>query len=94
MLANDGGAAFKAAYEIFIGGAEISGLALRQLFSLRSTDFTLTWSEGRFLFRVRGYGHGLGMSQYGANLLAGDGADYAAILRHYYPGTALSHSLR
>ena len=72
-----------------IGGAELSGLALRQLFSLRSTDFTLCWSDGRFLFRVRGYGHGLGMSQYGANLMAGDGADYAAILRHYYPGTAL-----
>lgn len=73
-----------------LGGAALSGLALRQLFSLRSTDFTLAWSEGRFLFRVRGYGHGLGMSQYGANLLAGDGADHAAILRHYYPGTALA----
>ncbi len=72
-----------------IGGAELSGLALRQLFSLRSTDFTLAWAEGRFLFRVRGYGHGLGMSQYGANLMALDGADYTAILRHYYPGTTL-----
>ena len=72
-----------------IGGAELSGLALRQLFSLRSTDFTLAWIDSRFLFRVRGYGHGLGMSQYGANLMAADGADYAAILRHYYPGTEL-----
>ncbi len=72
-----------------IGRAELSGLALRQLFSLRSTDFTLGWAEGRFVFRVRGYGHGLGMSQYGANLMAQDGADYTAILRHYYPGTSL-----
>ena len=74
---------------VTIGGSELSGLALRQLFSLRSTDFTLLWEDGRFVFRVRGYGHGLGMSQYGAELMARDGADYTAILRHYYPGTEL-----
>ena len=72
-----------------LGGAALSGPALRQLFSLRSTDFTLSFSEGRFVFRVRGYGHGLGMSQYGAELMARSGADYAEILAHYYPGTAL-----
>ena len=72
-----------------LGGSRLSGLALRQLFSLRSTDFTLFWADGRFVFRVRGYGHGLGMSQYGANLMALDGADYTAILDHYYPGTSL-----
>ena len=77
-----------------LGGAEVSGLALRRLFSLRSTDFTLTFAGGRFLFRVRGSGHGLGMSQYGANLLAQSGADYAAILSHYYPGAALVIALR
>ena len=71
-----------------IGGAELSGLALRQLFSLRSTDFTLGWADGRFVFRVRGYGHGLGMSQYGANLMANGGADYIEILSHYYPGAS------
>ena len=77
-----------------LGGASLSGLALRQLFSLRSTDFTLRWTGEHFLFRVRGYGHGLGMSQYGANLMAQGGADYAAILSHYYPGTALVVALR
>ena len=77
-----------------IGGAELSGLALRQLFSLRSTNFTLAWADGRFVFRVRGSGHGLGMSQYGANLMALDGADYTAILSHYYPGTELVIALR
>ena len=77
-----------------IGGQSLSGLALRQLFSLRSTDFTLAWSGGRFVFRVRGYGHGLGMSQYGAQLMARAGADYAEILRHYYPGTELVMALR
>ena len=77
-----------------IGGRSLSGLALRQLFSLRSTDFTLSFSEGRFVFRVRGYGHGLGMSQYGAELMARSGADYAEILSHYYPGTALVMAAR
>jgi stage II sporulation protein D len=77
-----------------IGGQDLSGLALRQLFSLRSTDFTLAYTDGRFVFRVRGYGHGLGMSQYGAECMARDGADYTEILSHYYPGTALVMAVR
>ena len=74
-----------------IGGERITGLALRQMFSLRSTDFALLWDAeaGNFIFRVSGYGHGMGMSQYGANLMAKDGASYAEILAHYYPGTEL-----
>jgi len=72
-----------------LGGQEISGLALRQLFALRSTDFELEWTGECFLFTVRGYGHGLGMSQYGANTMARSGADYAEILGHYYPGAEL-----
>ena len=77
-----------------IGGQEVSGLALRQLFSLRSTDFTLSCADGRFVFRVRGYGHGLGMSQYGAECMAKEGADYAEILAHYYRGTSLVMAVR
>ena len=46
------------------------------------------------MFRVRGYGHGLGMSQYGADLLADGGANYGEILDHYYPGTRLVIALR
>ena len=72
-----------------IGGVEVSGLALRQLFSLRSTDFTLDWDGACFRFEVHGYGHGAGMSQYGADLMADGGADYAEILAHYYPGAQL-----
>ena len=74
-----------------IGGASVSGQTLRQMFSLRSTDFTLAWDgEGqRFLFRVSGYGHGMGMSQHGANLMAKAGKSYGEILEHYYPGTEL-----
>ncbi len=80
--------------QMTLGGATVSGLALRQLFSLRSTDFTLSCADGSFLFRVRGYGHGLGMSQYGADLMAEDGKDYAEILAHYYPGTTLVIALK
>ena len=72
-----------------VGGQSLSGLAARQLFALRSTDFTVSYTEGRFVFRVRGYGHGLGMSQQGANTMAAAGADYQEILAHYYPGTTL-----
>ena len=77
-----------------IGGVRLSGLAIRQLFGLRSTDFTLEPTESGFVFHVRGYGHGLGMSQYGAELMARDGAGYADILRHFYPGTELVVALR
>ena len=56
---------------------------------MRSTDFTLEYADGRFVFSVTGYGHGLGMSQYGANVMAKGGFDYKEILYHYYPNTKL-----
>lgn len=72
-----------------IGGAEIAGTRLRQLFSLRSTAFEVKAEGGEIVFTVWGFGHGVGMSQYGAQLMAQQGADYIAILAHYYPGTEL-----
>ena len=76
---------------IRIGDAQIPGSDLRELFSLRSTSFTLEYTEnGSFLFTVTGYGHGVGMSQYGANAMAKSGAGYREILSHYYPGTELT----
>ena len=72
-----------------LGGVKIKGTELRSLFSLRSTAFTLEYRDGRFLFTVTGFGHGVGMSQYGAQVMAGDGADYTRILAHYYPGAVL-----
>ena len=74
---------------IVIGGVEFTGSELRRLFSLRSTDFELSRGDGEFVFTVKGYGHGVGMSQYGATAMAKDGADYKEILEHYYPGTSL-----
>ena len=73
-----------------LGGAQLSGRELRNMFLLRSTAFVPEYENGDFLFTVVGFGHGVGMSQYGANVMAQNGADYASILAHYYPGTTLS----
>lgn len=73
-----------------IGGVEFTGRELRELFSLRSTAFEIKHENGEFIFTVTGYGHGVGMSQYGANVMAKGGSDYREILAHYYPGTELS----
>lgn len=77
---------------VTLGGEELSGRELRSLFLLRSTAFDLSFDNGSFLFTVVGFGHGVGMSQYGANVMAQNGADYASILAHYYPGTMLGKS--
>ena len=72
-----------------IGGVDFTGVKLREVFKLRATAFTIDYADGIFTFTVTGFGHGVGMSQYGANVMASDGADYRAILAHYYPGTEL-----
>lgn len=74
---------------ITIGGVTKTGAEARQLFSLRSTNFTVEVQDGNLVFHVTGSGHGVGMSQYGANVMAQQGAAYPEILAHYYPGTAL-----
>lgn len=74
---------------IVIGGEVLTGGELRQIFLLRSTAFALEYSGEVFRFTVTGFGHGVGMSQYGANVMAQRGADYKEILAHYYPGTEL-----
>lgn len=72
-----------------IGGTVFSGKTLRSTLGLRSTAFTVSFEGGEFVFSVAGFGHGVGMSQYGAKLLAAQGWDYEDILAHYYPGTEL-----
>lgn len=74
---------------VSIGGVKVPGTRLRQLFALRSTDFQISYDGQDFLFTVAGFGHGVGMSQYGAKLLAENGLSYTDILAHYYPGTSL-----
>ena len=70
-------------------GQTVSGTALRRALGLRSACFTIRYQDGSFLITTKGYGHGVGMSQAGANSMAADGADYRAILTHYYPGVAV-----
>lgn len=71
------------------GCKSFSGEELRSLFGLRSTAFTIEQTETELIFRVRGSGHGVGLSQYGAKVYAQKGLLYHEILAHYYPGTAL-----
>lgn len=66
-----------------IGGVEFSGSRVREILDLRSACFEVKYDKG-FLFTVKGYGHNVGMSQYGANEMAKNGADYKEILHHYY----------
>lgn len=73
-----------------VGGISVSGTEMRSLFSLRSANFTLVWTGHSFLFTVAGSGHGAGMSQYGANVMAKNGASWQEILLHYYPGAAVT----
>ena len=70
-------------------GQTVQGTTLRKALGLRSACFTVVCQSGTFSFTTRGYGHGVGMSQWGAKALAEQGADYRAILAHYYPGTEL-----
>ncbi len=75
---------------IEISSKKFSGEQLRQLLSLRSGNFTVEKSGELYVFTCMGYGHGVGMSQYGANSMAKDGSDYKEILAHFYPGTKIS----
>ena len=68
-------------------GEEVSGSTLRKIFALRSSDISWERVEKGIRFIVTGYGHGVGMSQYGANNMAKQGADWREIVSHYYPGT-------
>lgn len=72
-----------------IGGRAFSGMEIRSIFGLRSPCFTIEYSDSGFLFKVSGYGHGCGMSQYGADYMARQGASWQDIIRHYYPGVTI-----
>ena len=73
-----------------IGGVTYRGTTLRSLLSLRSTVFQIVVREASILFETKGYGHRVGMSQYGADAMAMEGYDYRQILSHYYLDTVLS----
>lgn len=73
-----------------VGGKKLAGTRVRSLFGLRSASYTVTYDDGTFTFAVRGYGHGVGMSQHGADCLAREGYSYKEILTHYYAGVTIA----
>ncbi len=73
-----------------VGGTSFTGNQLRDLFSLRSSCFTLTHGENGFTFTVKGNGNAVGMSRFGADYMAKQGFSYQEILAHYYPNTTLN----
>ncbi len=76
-----------------LGGVSMTGGAARSLFSLRSAAFDVAFADGIFTFSVTGYGHGVGLSQYGANAMAKGGASWRDIVSHYYTGVTVQRGL-
>lgn len=71
-------------------GSEVwSGQLMREVLGLRSACFDAVYDGEQFLFTTRGFGHDVGMSQYGANAMAKEGCSFEEILLHYYPDTVL-----
>lgn len=75
--------------EIVLYGYTFSGTDIRRLLNLRSTAFVITGLGETVTVTTKGYGHRVGMSQYGAEAMALQGHSYDRILMHYYPGTEL-----
>ncbi len=73
---------------VSVAGKAYTGSAFRQAVGLRSANFTWTLQGKTVIFTVKGYGHGVGLCQYGAEGMARKGANYTQILRHYYRGVS------
>lgn len=69
---------------IKFGNTEISGVEARTIFELKSANFEIIKSPNSIKFKVKGYGHGVGMSQTGADSLAKNGSNYKEIIKHFY----------
>ncbi len=75
--------------KIVIGSKSLSGQIIRETFNLKSANFDLKYEDNKFTFTVRGFGHGVGMSQYGAYYMANKGSNYKRILNWYYKGCTI-----
>lgn len=76
---------------IEVNGIAYSGVEFRNLLGLRSSDFVIEKTDSGINVTTEGYGHGVGMSQYGANGMANNGYDFKSILLHYYSGVKLNY---
>ena len=72
---------------IEVGNFKISGTDMRKILNLNSANFTINYNNDEMNFTVKGYGHGVGMSQWGAEGMAKKGYKYYDILFHYFKGT-------
>jgi len=72
-----------------LGNIQVSGVEARKLLGLKSANFEVTINEDNVIFSVIGYGHGVGMSQTGANTMAQNGATYEEIIKHFYVGVEI-----
>ncbi len=73
-------------------GTAVSGTKMRRAFHLRSASFSVEYNGTSFCFATHGYGHGVGLSQYGAKALAEQGRTWQEILLYYFPGCEVHHS--
>ncbi len=76
--------------EIDINGENIPASEFRKIFNLESTCFEVEYSDGEYIVTCNGSGHGVGMSQYGADYMARQGSTWQEIIKHYYKGTEIS----
>lgn len=72
---------------IKVGNIKMSGISMRKIFNLNSANFTINCNNNEVKFTVKGYGHGVGMSQWGAEGMAQKGYKYYDILFHYFKGS-------
>lgn len=77
---------------IRFGNHELSGVETRTILGLKSTNFEVTQSNGKVLFNVKGYGHGVGMSQTGADSMAKAGKTAEEIIKHFYTDVEIKNS--
>lgn len=75
--------------KVKIGNLELSGVEVRTILGLKSANFTVTIEEENIKFKVTGYGHGVGMSQTGADSMAKSGSNYEEIIKHFYTGVEI-----
>lgn len=73
--------------EVKIGNKVITGVEFRKIFGLNSANFSISFESNNVIINCKGYGHGVGMSQWGANYMAQNGTDYKEIIKHYFQGS-------
>jgi stage II sporulation protein D len=79
---------------LLVGDKPLPATEVRQKLNLRSTNFTWQLKDDKITFKTIGYGHGVGMCQYGAKGMAEHGYDYRQILKHYYTGVSIQNLYR